>query len=159
MPSSITSNGGFISILDLLERISESDLSYTASLLLHLVYGHRASSTDDKYIRMSEAVVRGTLEGGVPGSQVVDFFPARELSLFFASFVLLCSVLQLKGPSFAVKYIPAWLPGMAFKRHALRARKDIEGMRKMLFDVAKKYIVSLPQLDIHETSFSSSNRN
>jgi hypothetical protein len=58
-----------------------------------------------------------------------------------------------------VKYIPAWLPGMAFKRHALRVRKDVEGMRKMLFDVAKEYIVSLPQPDIHETSFSSSNRN
>ena len=158
MPSSITSDGGFINILDLLERITERDPRYIASLLLHLVYGHRASSTDDKYIRMSEAAVRGTVEGGVPGSRVVDLFPARKLSFYFLLYSsLLC--FQLKGPSFAVKYIPAWLPGMAFKRHALRVRKDVEGMRKMLFDVAKKNIVSLPQLDIHETSFSSSNRN
>jgi hypothetical protein len=93
MPSSITSDGGFISILDLLKRISERDLRYTASLLLHLVYGHRVSSTDDKYVRMSETAVTGTVEGGVPGSQVVDFFPARESSFFFALFFcssLLC---------------------------------------------------------------------
>jgi hypothetical protein len=83
MPSSITSGGGFINILDLLERISERDRRYTASLLLHLVYGHRASSTDDTYVRMSEAAVTGTVEGGVPGSQVVDLFPARKSSFLF----------------------------------------------------------------------------
>jgi len=75
--------------------------------------------------------------------------------LFFLA--LFCNLKVL--PSFAVKYIPAWMPGMAFKRHALRVRKGIEGMRKVLFDVAKKNIVSLPQLDIHESSFSSSDRN
>ena len=67
------------------------DLRYIASLLLQLVYGHRAGSTDDKYIRMSEAAVTGTIEGGVPGSQVVDLFPARGLSfLFFLCSSLLC---------------------------------------------------------------------
>ena len=32
---------------------------------------------------------------------------------------------------------------MGFKRHALGVRKDLEKMKNMLFDVAKKYIVSL----------------
>jgi len=41
------------------------------------------------------------------------------------------------------------MPGMAFKRHALRVRKDLEGMRNTLFDVAIKYIVSLPYPYIH----------
>ena len=87
--------------------------------------------------------------------------PVSCLSFFcvILPFVIPCTVLQLKAPSFSVKYIPAWLPGMAFKRHALRVRKDLEEMRNMLFDMATKYIVSLPQPDIHETSFSSSSRN
>jgi len=128
------------------ERISERDLRYITSLLLHLVYGHHVSSTDDKYVRISEAALTGTAEGGTPGSQVVDFFPARKFPFFcllHSSFAPPCSVLQLKAPSLSVKYIPAWLPGMAFKRHALRVRKDLEGMKNMLFDVAIKYIVSL----------------
>jgi len=70
------------------ERISERDLRYITSLLLHLVYGHRVSSTDDKYVRMSEAAVTGTVEAGTPGSQVVDFFPARKLCFFFFCFNL-----------------------------------------------------------------------
>ena len=70
-------------MLHSLERISERDLRYISSLLLHLVYGHRVISTDDKYVRMSEAAVTGTAEAGTPGSQVVDLFPARKFSLFF----------------------------------------------------------------------------
>ena len=59
------------------------DLRYTTSLLLHLVYGHHVDSIDDKYVRISEAAVGGTAASGIPGSQVVDFFPARKLSFFF----------------------------------------------------------------------------
>ena len=89
MPSVITSDGGFISILDLTgTHFWERDVRYTTSLLLHLVYGHRVSSTDDKYVRMSETAVAGTIEGGIPGSQVVDFFPVRKLSLSFVLFFL-----------------------------------------------------------------------
>jgi hypothetical protein len=134
------------------ERISERNLRYITSLLLHSFYGHHVSSTDDKYVRISEAALTGAAEVGTPGSQVVDFFPARKLSFFcllYSSFVPPCSVLQLKAPSLSVKYIPAWLPGMAFKRHALRVRRDVEGMKNMLFDVAMKYRVSLPHPDIH----------
>ena len=40
---------------------------------------------------------------------------------------------------------------MAFKRHALRVRKDVEKMENMLFDAAKEHMVSLAQCDIHET--------
>ena len=37
---------------------------------------------------MSETAVAGTIEGGIPGSQVVDFFPVRKLSLSFVLFFL-----------------------------------------------------------------------
>ena len=45
---------------------------------------------------------------------------------------------------------------MAFKRHALKVRKDVEKMKNMFFDVAKEYMVSLAQCDIHETLSLSS---
>ena len=54
-----------------------------------------------------------------------------------------------------MKYLPAWLPGMAFKRHALRVRKDGEKMENMFFDVAKEHMVSLAQCDVNETFFLS----
>jgi len=47
---------------------------------------------------------------------------------------------------------------MGFKRYALRVRKDVERMENMLFDVAKEYIVSFPQPEMHGTSSSSFNR-
>lgn len=135
--------------VDSLEGIYESHLRYSASLILRLTYGHRVNSTEDKYVQLSETAVTGTNQVGNGGSQLVDLFPARE------RFVLLParSALKFKAPPFSVKYVPAWLPGMGFKRYALRVRKDVEGMRNMLFDVAKGYIVSLPQPDIHETVF------
>ena len=42
---------------------------------------------------------------------------------------------------------------MDFKRYALRVRKDVERMENMLFNLAKEFIVSLPQHDIHKMSF------
>jgi hypothetical protein len=95
---------------------------------------------------LSETAVSGTVEYGNPGAQIVDLFPPRESSIFFRS--ILPSALKLKDRSFSVKYIPAWLPGMGFKRYALRVRKDVEEMENMLFDVAKKYMVSFPQNDM-----------
>jgi len=63
--------------------IYERHPRYTASLILQLACGHRVNSTDDKYVRLSETAVTGTIQAGNPGSQVVDFFPACESSLFF----------------------------------------------------------------------------
>jgi len=37
-----------------------------------------------------------------------------------------------------LKYLPAWLPGMAFKRHALSVREDVQQMRTLLFEGAKE---------------------
>ena len=45
---------------------------------------------------------------------------------------------------------------MAFKRHALKVRKDVEKMESMFLDVAKEHMVSLAQYDIHETISLSS---
>jgi len=157
MPSPIISDGRVIGILGSLEGISERHLRYSAGLILRLAYGHRVNSTEDKYVQLSETAVTGTNQVGNGGSQVVDLFPPRESPIFFLSRA--CSALKLKALPSSVQYLPAWLPGMGFKRYALRVRKDVQGMRNALFDLAKEYIVSLPQRDIYETSSSSFNRN
>ena len=148
MLSAATSDGGYINIFDhSLEGISEWYIRYAASLILYLVSGHRVNSTDDKYVKISESVVTGTTQCGNPGSQLVDIFPAREFSFFL--------FLNTLTTSCSVKYLPAWLPGMALKRHALRVHKDIDEMENMLLDEAKENMVSLAR-DIHETlSWSS----
>jgi len=83
MLSSITLNGAFRGVSDSLKRISENHLRYTASLILHLAYGHRVNSTDDKYVQLTETAVKETIQSGNPGFQLVDFFPTREFFLLF----------------------------------------------------------------------------
>ena len=97
MLSAATSDGGNINIFDhSLEGISERFIRYAASLILHLVSGHRVYSTNDKYVQISETAVRGLAECGNPGSQVVDLFPAREFSLFFFLGFVLFKLLPAK---------------------------------------------------------------
>ena len=88
MPSSIISDGELIDILDSLEGTSERHLRYSGSLILGLAYGHRVDSMDDKYVQLSETAVTGTIESGHPGSQLVDFFPARKSSFLVCSILL-----------------------------------------------------------------------
>jgi hypothetical protein len=45
-----------------------------------------------------------------------------------------------------VKYFPAWLPGMGFKRHADLVSKDVQAMRYTLFEMAKEKMVSLSSM-------------
>jgi hypothetical protein len=45
-----------------------------------------------------------------------------------------------------VKYFPAWLPGMGFKRHADSVRKDVQAMRYRLFEMAKEKMASLSSM-------------
>ncbi|KAH9919731.1 cytochrome P450 [Fomitopsis serialis] len=80
---------------------------YTAALMLGIGYGYSPSSLDDAYIRTSEQAIRLVLGGGGPGS---------ASSTSFRSYVLLMNY---------VRHLPAWMPGMEFKRRGIRAR----GMR------------------------------
>jgi len=86
---------------------------YAAALMLGVGYGYSPSSMDDEYIRNSEEAIHLTLDGGGPGAFVVDFFPA-------------------------LKYLPAWLPGMEFKRRGLRARKLIRDMNHIPLERVKR---------------------
>ena len=118
--------------------LSEMLIRYTASVLLQLTYGHRVISTaDDQYVHLSEIALNGTVESGTPGLMPVDLFPVCQLCL------LLFSGLFSDFLVWIVKYLPAWLPGMGFKRHAHAVRKDVDAMRYRLFDMAKEQTVSL----------------
>ena len=119
-------------------KLSEMLSRYTASVLLQLTYGHRVISTaDDQYVRLSEIALKGTVESGTPGLMPVDLFPVCQLCF------LLFSGLFSDFLVWIVKYLPAWLPGMGFKRHAHAVRKDVDAMRYGLFDMAKEQMVSL----------------
>ena len=40
-------------------------------------YGYSPTSMDDAYIKMTEEAIKLILEGGGPGSTLVDFLPIR----------------------------------------------------------------------------------
>lgn len=46
-------------------------------------YGYSPTSMDDEYIKMTEDAIKLILEGGGPGSMLVDFLPVRESYLNF----------------------------------------------------------------------------
>jgi hypothetical protein len=121
-------------------NVSEIHIRFTASVLLQLTYGHRVISTaDDQYVQLSEIAVNGTLESGIPGLMPVDLFPFCQRCVFFRSFFTDFSVLL-------VRYFPAWLPGMGFKKRAALVREDVQTMRNKLFEMAKENMVSLPSV-------------
>ncbi|KAG9043859.1 hypothetical protein FS837_009050 [Tulasnella sp. UAMH 9824] len=42
-----------------------------------------------------------------------------------------------------LKYLPAWLPGMEFKRYAARWKKEIEDIRRAAFETVKETAVRI----------------
>jgi hypothetical protein len=113
-------------------------IRFATSVLLQLTYGHRVTSTaDDQYAQLSELALRGTVDSGTPGLMPVDIFPFCQPCLFF------WGVCSLTFSISVVKYFPAWLPGMGFKKHAASVREDVQAMRSKLFEMAKENMVSL----------------
>ena len=51
--------------------------------MLGIAYGYSPSTIDDEYIKMTEDAIKLILEGGGPGSMLVDFLPVRESYLNF----------------------------------------------------------------------------
>ncbi|KZT66772.1 cytochrome P450 [Daedalea quercina L-15889] len=90
---------------------------YTAAVMLGIGYGYSPSSLDDEYIRMTEEAIELVLEGTGPGSGLVDFFPALQ-------------------------YVPAWMPGMEFKRRGLRARKMVQDMHRIPLERVKRELMA-----------------
>ncbi|KAJ8088569.1 hypothetical protein PM082_022642 [Marasmius tenuissimus] len=68
---------------------------HAASIALKISHGYQpqTSMSSDPYVKLANNAVEGLIETAVPGTFLVDFFPALQ-------------------------YIPSWLPGAGFKRKA-----------------------------------------
>ncbi|KZT69356.1 cytochrome P450 [Daedalea quercina L-15889] len=85
---------------------------YVAALMLGIAYGHSPSSMDDEYIKMVADALHLVIEAGAVSSMLVDFIPF-------------------------LKYLPAWAPGMGFKRRGLQARSLIRDMERIPLERVK----------------------
>ncbi|KZT03202.1 cytochrome P450 [Laetiporus sulphureus 93-53] len=94
------------------EHISKHVDLYVASVLMEILYGITATSSDGTFIRMSHETISGTLDLGGAGSSLADLFP----------------ILQ---------YIPSGMPGAGFKRKALKLRRAAEEVVNLPFERVK----------------------
>ena len=96
---------------------------YAGGLTLFVVYGHEVKSNDDKFLSMAEKCVwvlsnRIASSGGI---WPVDIFPF-------------------------LKYIPAWLPGMGFKRNAKKWKAQMEEFVDKPYELVRDNIVRVTRL-------------
>jgi hypothetical protein len=81
------------------------------------IYGHDvASSTEDHYIKRAEQSVRMLSDALLPGAAIVNAIPL-------------------------LRYLPAWLPGVDFKRLALGVKKLTQQLQDAPIDFVTKGIV------------------
>jgi hypothetical protein len=103
-----------------LMKFARATCRYAGGLILLVVYGHEVKSKDDKFLSMAEKCVwllsnRIASSGGI---WPVDVFPF-------------------------LKYIPAWVPGMAFKRNAIEWKAQMEEFVNRPFELVQENIVSI----------------
>lgn len=105
---------------------------YMAALIMESVYGHRIVSLDDPYIDLIDRAMEAQTSTQLTGSILVDFFPFCAFSCWFVARRLTTSL---------VKYMPAWLPGMEWKRAGLRARSLIDEAKTRPYVMARDAVV------------------
>ncbi|PCH40605.1 cytochrome P450, partial [Wolfiporia cocos MD-104 SS10] len=81
---------------------------YVAALIMETAYGHSITTADDEYVRMADEALAVTTEAGIPGATIIDIFPI-------------------------LRYVPPWVPGASFMRHALKARPLVEAAADIPF--------------------------
>jgi len=115
---------------------------YNAGLTLMVLYGYKATSTDDRFMKLAaestEVLSNKLVTGG--GVWAVDIFP------FCASFSLSPSTWLgfSRSKRCPVRYIPSWFPGAGFKRSAVEWKKLIEDFVNEPYEDCKQKIVSYP---------------
>ncbi|ETW79741.1 cytochrome P450 monooxygenase 105 [Heterobasidion irregulare TC 32-1] len=92
---------------------------FSAATIMKIAYGHTVNSVDELYVRLAEEAATDTVNSGSPGSMLVDFL---------TSYVLCDSV----------KYLPSWMPGAGFKRHASKTRVKVHRMIDAPFQMVKR---------------------
>lgn len=46
--------------------------------MMETTYGHRVHDLDDEFVNFAQNAINATVEGGSPGSMLVDYFPVCE---------------------------------------------------------------------------------
>lgn len=87
---------------------------FIASVILTAAYGYQVASADDPFIELVERVTKMVLGPGLPGSSLVDYFPF-------------------------LRYIPSFLPGGHFQRHAILAHRVHEDMLDRSFKFVEEH--------------------
>ncbi|PIL26282.1 hypothetical protein GSI_12038 [Ganoderma sinense ZZ0214-1] len=104
-------------LLETPDNFIEHLYRYVAGTLLEITYGQRLTSMNDLIVQLAERAVIATNESGSPGSMVVDFFPI-------------------------LKHLPTWLPIAGFKRHALKAREDLNAWKNTGLNIVRSAMAS-----------------
>ncbi|KAI0720646.1 cytochrome P450 [Fomitopsis betulina] len=86
---------------------------FAAAIMLEIGYGHTMTTMDDDYVRIVHSALEDVFLSGNPGSMMVDFVPLRD---------------QI--------YLPAWLPGLTWKKTVTRSRPEIDNMNLSPFRAA-----------------------
>jgi hypothetical protein len=90
-----------------------------AATIMSTMYGHDvSSSTEDSYVKLVEQSGGMLSDALLPGAAVVNAIPA-------------------------LRYLPAWFPGVDFKRSALRVKNLTQQLQDAPIDFVKKGIVRL----------------
>ena len=84
---------------------------------MSIMYGHDVSSgTEDSYVKRVETSVGVLSDALIPGAAIVNAIPA-------------------------LRYLPAWFPGIGFKRLALGVKELTQQLQDTPIDFVKKGIV------------------
>ncbi|KAK1230830.1 hypothetical protein PQX77_006070 [Marasmius sp. AFHP31] len=88
------------------ENFCEHIRQYNGSIVLKIIYGYelQPNMATDPYVELANKAMQGLSKTTVPGTFLVDFFPA-------------------------LKYMPEWLPGGGFKKRARMWKKESYELR------------------------------
>ncbi|THH18237.1 hypothetical protein EW146_g2711 [Bondarzewia mesenterica] len=111
---------------------------FAAATIMKITYGHTVKSVDELYVRLAEEAGTDTINSGSPGSMLVDFLYANH-SISEAIWMLKNNVM-CSSP--ALKYLPTWMPGAGFKRHAFKTREKVRRMIDAPFQMVKRTIAA-----------------
>jgi hypothetical protein len=116
-----------------LPRMVQTSLGLTA---MEIVYGIQIRGADmrAKYLGVPEIVDHALSEAATPGRFLVDLIPIRESRGF-------CVWLNTAHQAEVVKYIPSWVPGANFQRHANRMATLSRQVRDDASDIMAEQMV------------------
>ncbi|KAJ3574074.1 hypothetical protein NP233_g2002 [Leucocoprinus birnbaumii] len=90
---------------------------FAGTVVLKLTYDHEVVGEDDYYVKLADKALEGLLQVVHVGASPVDLFPI-------------------------LKYLPAWTPGVQFKREAQIYSKWAKDLRNVPFERAKSEMAS-----------------